>query len=74
MDTELPHPTTAPRLLRLPDVLERVGLRRSRLYDLVADGRFPTPVKLGDRAVAWPADEVDDWIRAKIRERDEASP
>lgn len=66
--------TTAPRLLRLPDVLARVGLRRSRVYDLVADGSFPRPVKLSARAIAWVESEVDTWVQERIDERDSEVP
>jgi prophage regulatory protein len=66
-----PHPTTSvPRLLRLPTVLDRVGLRRSLIYEMMADGRFPAPVKLSGRAVAWPSDEIDTWIAERIAARD----
>ena len=47
------------RLLRLPAVLDRVGYKRSRFLDLVRQGVFPKPVKLGARAVAWPESVVD---------------
>ena len=66
-------PTSPPascKLLRLPAVIECVGLGRSRLYDLVAEGRFPAPVKLSDRAVAWVATEVEFWCCQRIAERD----
>jgi prophage regulatory protein len=53
------------RLLRLPDVIERVGLRRTAIYDLVKLGTFPAPIKLG-RCVAWPSDAVDAWVRERI--------
>ena len=62
-----PYLTTGPRLLRLPAVLAQIGLGRSRLYDLVSRGDFPRPVKLSDRAIAWHADEVSDWIQARPR-------
>ena len=68
-----PHHIAAPRLLRLPAVLECVGLGRSRVYELVAKGRFPAPVKLSERAIAWSADEVDAWVRERIAERDAAA-
>jgi prophage regulatory protein len=58
------HPQ--PRLLRLPDVLDKVGLRRTHFYDLVKRGAFPPPVKLSERAVAWPEDRVDQWIAERI--------
>lgn len=50
------------RLLRLPAVLDRVGYKRSRFLDLVRQGVFPKPVKLGARAVAWPESVVDDLV------------
>jgi prophage regulatory protein len=49
-------------LLRLGDVLLRVGLSRSTVYRLVADGEFPSPVRLGTRSVAWRSEEVDEWV------------
>ncbi len=55
------------RLLRLPEVLSRTGLSRSTLY---ADQQFPKSVKVGQRAVAWPEDEIEAWINARIAERD----
>ncbi len=51
------------RLLRLPAVLDRVGYKRSRFLDLVRQGVFPKPVKLGARAVAWPESVIDDLVK-----------
>lgn len=51
--------TPKERLLRLPQVLERVGYKRSRFLDLVRQGVFPKPVRLGARAVAWPESQID---------------
>ena len=50
------------RLLRLPAVLDRVGYKRSRFLDLVRQGVFPRPVKLGARAVAWPESQIDELV------------
>lgn len=47
------------RLLRLPEVLDRIGYKRSRFLELVRLGVFPKPVKLGARAVAWPESQID---------------
>ena len=30
-------------------------------------GAFPKPVKLGERAVGWKADEIADWIETRER-------
>jgi prophage regulatory protein len=54
-------------LLRLPQVLARVGLKTTRFYQLVGDGDFPKPVRIGDRAVAWISTEVDEWVTAQAQ-------
>lgn len=53
-------------LIRATDVERRTGLKKSKLYQLMAVGDFPKPIKLTERSVAWPESEVTDWIRAKI--------
>ena len=55
-------------LLRLPQVIERVGMRRTAIYDGVSRGTFPRPIKLGRRCVAWPSDVIDAWVRERIAE------
>jgi prophage regulatory protein len=57
-------------LLRLPQVKARTGLSRSELYRRMAAGDFPQPVKLGERASAWPESEVSAWCDARIAARD----
>ena len=37
------------RLLRLPEVKEKVGLSRTAIYRLIAEGRFPRQVCIGPR-------------------------
>lgn len=49
------------RLIRRPEVESIVGLKRSMIYRLMREGRFPTPVKLSARAVAWRLSEVQAW-------------
>lgn len=56
------------KILRIPQVLERVGYRRSTLYVLIREGRFPKPIALGPRAIGFVEEEVDAWIRARITE------
>lgn len=61
------------KLLRLPDVKARTALSRSRIYELLATGDFPKPVKLSKRLNAWPETEIEDWIAARIAEREESA-
>jgi prophage regulatory protein len=57
------------RLIRRRAVESRTGYKKSQLYDLVKAGRFPAPVPLGGRAIAWVEAEVDEWIDERIRAR-----
>jgi len=51
------------RILRLPDVLQLVGLSKSTVYALIKAGLFPAPVRLsGARAVGWILESVIFWI------------
>ncbi len=65
---------THTKFLRLPNVLERVGLSRSELYRRVQAGIFPRPIKVGVRAVAWVEADIDAWTTSCIdRSRDNHS-
>ena len=56
------------KFLRLPEVLNRTGLPRSTLYSRIADGDFPSPVRLGSRSrnVGFLEHEIDDWIKQQV--------
>ena len=56
---------TACSLLRLPHVMSRTGLPKSSIYMLIGQGRFPKPVKISARGVAWPSTVIDGWIAEK---------
>ena len=57
----------ADSFLRLPQVKDLVGFKsNSQIYALIKDGRFPQPVKIGGRAVAWVRAEIENWIAARI--------
>ncbi|HBU7384130.1 TPA: AlpA family transcriptional regulator [Klebsiella pneumoniae] len=58
---------TTKRFIRVPEVLRRVGFGRTKLYELIRQGRFPEQVKIGPRTVAFVESEIDEWIEAIIR-------
>lgn len=64
MSTQSPPKT----LLRRQDVEKRTGLKRAHIYALMKQGAFPKAVPLAGRAVAWIADEVDNWITGRIQQ------
>ncbi len=51
---------------RLPSVLVKTGLGRTTLYLHIKQGLFTPPIRLGERAVGWPASEVDAINTARI--------
>lgn len=54
------------RLIRLPEVLSRVGLSRSTIYARIAEGSFPAPVRLGEKSVAWAEASISNWIEERL--------
>lgn len=56
------------RVLRRRTVETLTGLARSTIYERMARGEFPRPIRLGPRTVAWLASEIDAWITARIAE------
>ncbi|RQR72268.1 AlpA family transcriptional regulator [Burkholderia sp. Bp9012] len=59
------------RLIKRDQVLERTGLSNTVMYELIAQDRFPKPVKpTGGRTSAWVEDEVDAFIASCIAARD----
>jgi prophage regulatory protein len=56
-------PSRPEKLIRLPRVEDRTGLKKSSIYAGVKARTFPAPVRLGGaRAVAWKESEIDRWI------------
>ena len=50
------------RLIRLPEVLHACGISRSALYEMIARGDFPRPVRIGSRSVGWRLRDIRTWI------------
>jgi prophage regulatory protein len=55
-------------ILRLPTVRSRVGYSRSSIYSHVADGSFPKPIRLGERAIGWLESDIEQWIASRVEE------
>ena len=59
---------TENRLLRLPEVLERIPFGKTTLYRLQSEGSLPQGIQLGSNMVAWVASDIDKWVSRKIKE------
>ena len=53
------------QILRMRDVMAKLGVSRSTVYRLVADEKFPRQIKIGKRTVGWRLDAVEQWLDAR---------
>lgn len=62
------------RFIRMRDLPDIVGLRRTAIEQLIEQGKFPRPIPLTDAehrgAKAWSAKEVAEWQEARKACRD----
>ena len=53
------------KVLRLPKVLEKIGISRSQLYRLINQGDFPKQYHLSVRTAVWDEGEIEAWLLQK---------
>ena len=54
------------KFLRRRELLEKVGLSDTTIYNLEKAGRFPKRVAITPRCVVWDADEVASWMAERM--------
>ena len=57
----------ADRLLPRAEVEARCGIARTTIYRLMRAGEFPTPIKVGLRAVRWRESELEAFLADRPR-------
>ncbi len=52
------------RIIRMRELVSKVGYARSTIYALIKEGRFPKPFKLvpNGRANGWLEETINEWI------------
>ena len=53
-------------ILRIPATTTQSGNSRSTIYKRISQGLWTKPVRLGPRAVGWPANEIEALNAARI--------
>jgi prophage regulatory protein len=53
------------KVLRIDQVSDLTGFAPSTIRSKVRTGEFPTPIRLGRRALAWPETQVVRWLRSR---------
>lgn len=59
------------RIIRLKTVLERTGLSRSTIYRKIAEGTFPSQVKISVHGAGWYESAINRWIADPVHYREE---
>ena len=62
-----------PTLMKRPEVEAAVGLSCASLYRLMSCGEFPRPIKIGQRAVRWRAEDVAAYLETRPESTGEAA-
>ena len=50
------------KIIRLKTVLARTGLSRSTMYRKIAEGTFPSQVKISIHGAGWRESAINEWI------------
>ncbi len=58
------------RILRKPELKDKIGKSDATIYREEKAGRFPKRVKLGANSVGWLESEIEEWIREKAEARE----
>jgi prophage regulatory protein len=64
--SETRPPVQRDRLLRLPQVEQVTGLKKSTLYRLMRERKFVQCVQVTPRCTAWPESQVLQWVQDRI--------
>ena len=59
------------RILKVKQVAKEINVSVPQVYKLVSLGRFPKPIKLGERGSGWLTSEIEAWLQSKVDARDE---
>ncbi|MBT4109814.1 MAG: AlpA family phage regulatory protein [Pelagibacterales bacterium] len=59
------------KVLKVKEVAEEINVSVPQVYKLVSIGRFPKPIKLGERGSGWLITEIDAWLQSRVDARDE---
>ena len=67
--TTTPHQAPRTRLIPIPDVEALTGYKKTTIYLMLRQGKFPKPIRLSARAVRWSESAVLEWVQAQIDAR-----
>jgi prophage regulatory protein len=64
-------PDATDRIIRLKTVLDRTGLSRSTVYRKIAEGTFPSQVRISVHGAGWRESAINRWIADPVGYRED---
>jgi len=58
-------------LIDIKKVMEILGVKKTAIYQMIADGTLPAPIKVGGSS-RWLSNEIDDSVNSMITRRNES--
>lgn len=52
-------------LMHMDEIVSLLGFGKSTLYAMIKNRKFPAPIKIGERKIAWRTEVVMDWLNSK---------
>lgn len=62
MSDKLTDPHMFDRLINIKEVSYMMGLKRATIYKWINEGKFPRPLKVGEKASRWKRNEILEFI------------
>ena len=53
------------RALSMPELTEKVGISRSKIYKMIGQGTFPNGKLFGARSRRWLESDIDTWMDSR---------
>ncbi|NUT85055.1 AlpA family phage regulatory protein [Pseudomonas corrugata] len=63
---QLPVAQTELHIMRREEVERKTGFKRSHIYSLMKEGKFPQAKRIGLRAVGWDSMEIQQWVLERL--------
>lgn len=58
------------RLVSVADLLSQIPISTATMWREIGAGRFPKPLRIGARRIAFFQDEIDAWLAQRVAERE----
>jgi len=53
------------KVIRYPELKNRVTLSRSQIWRLEKAGKFPRRIQISDNSVGWDEADIEEWLQAR---------